>query len=411
MSDNIYLARQPIMDREGQLYGFELLFRRGDTAHSDIKDGMQATSTVLGHVLAEMGLAQVLGKLVGFLNVNADFLHSELVDLVQPERMVLEVLESTQIDDALLRRCTELRARGYKFALDDYTGDYARVEKLLPLLSFIKVDLPDIPEHQLEEVCAPLRRNPSLILVAEKVETQAQLDLCRNAGFQYFQGYYFAKPELLTAKSSGQVRSNMLRLLALIYGDAELSEIEDEFKRHPQLGYNLLRLVNSAASGLSTKIASIKHALVLLGRRQLQVWLQLLLYAGEGGDLQMRSPLLQTAAMRGCLMEAIARHEDPQGQQYHDYAFMTGMLSLMDVLLGMSRQEIIEQLNLDDEVRSGLVNGEGRLGRLLDLVERLEESDRQDVEPLLAAVKLDLDDLLVLEMGAFRWANSLLDSV
>src|SRR5262245_40713880 len=111
------------MDRAGQLFGFELLFRRGDTAGSDFKDGMQATSTVLGHALTEMGLAQVLGKLTGFLNVNADFLHSELVDLVQPERMVLEVLESTPIDEPLLERCAELSKRGYQLALDDYRGD------------------------------------------------------------------------------------------------------------------------------------------------------------------------------------------------------------------------------------------------------------------------------------------------
>lgn len=409
MSDQIYLARQPVIDRAGQLYGFELLFRRGDTTSSDIKDGMKATSTVIGHMLTEMGVAQVLGKLRGFLNVNADFLHSELVDLLQPERMILEVLECTQIDDALLNRCADLRKRGFDLALDDYGGDFAHIEPLLPMLSFIKIDLPHVEEAKLAEICVSLRKNQRIKLIAEKVETREQMELCREAGIDYFQGYYFAKPEVLSARRTGQARASMLRLLALIYGDAELNEIEDEFKRHPQLGYNLLRLVNSAASGLSTKIASIKHALVLLGRRQLQVWLQLLLYAGESADLSLRSPLLQTAAMRGCLMEAIAKHEDPQGQQYHDYAFMTGMLSLVDVLLGMSRVEIVEQLNLVDEVRNGLIKGEGRLGRMLDLVERLEGSDRADIEPLLAAVKLKMEELLVLEMGAFRWANNLLD--
>jgi c-di-GMP-related signal transduction protein len=409
MSEFVYLARQPVIDRAGQLYGFELLFRRGDTGASDVKDGMQATSTVLGHVLTEMGMAQVLGKLRGFLNVNADFLHSELVDLLQPERMILEVLECTQIDDALLDRCAELRKRGFELALDDYSGNCAHIEQLLPLLTFVKIDLPQVPEGQLAEICAPLRKHQRVKLIAEKVETQEQMQMCRDAGIDYFQGYYFARPEVLSAKRTGQNRASMLRLLALIYGDAELNEIEDEFKRHPQQGYNLLRLVNSAASGLSTKIASIKHALVLLGRRQLQVWLQLLLYTGDGADPNLRSPLLQTAAMRGCLMEAIAKHEDPQGQQYHDYAFMTGMLSLVDVLLGMSRGEIVEQLNLVDDVRNGLIKGEGRLGRMLDLVERLETSDRSDIEPLLAAVKLNMEDLLVLEMGAFRWANNLLD--
>jgi c-di-GMP-related signal transduction protein len=403
VSDEIHLARQPILDRGGRLYGFQLAIAQADGGEVD----EHATPEILRYVLGDLGLEQVLGSLRGFLAVDSEFLHSELVELLKAERMVLELDAATIFDDALLRRCEDLQKRGIDFALSDYDGEPAHIEAALPILKFVKVDTRNMSEEEMARVCASLQYHATPI--AEGVQTQERMQSCRAAGFAYTQGYYFIEEEPLHARRVPQSRSSMLRLLALIYGDAELAEIEDEFKRQPQLGYNLLRLVNSAASGLSTKIASIKHALVLLGRRQLERWLQLLLYAGDGPDAA-RSPLLQTAAMRGCLMEAIARHEDPQGEQYHDQAFMTGMLSLVHVLLGMSRAEMIEQLHLADEMRDGLIKGEGRLGRLLDLIERLETSDRQDVEPLLAAVKLRVDELLVLEMGAFKWANALLET-
>ena len=405
--ENLYLARQPIVDRNGELYGFELLFRQGE-GPINVTDDMRATSTVMGNVLNEMGIQQVLGRLRGFLNVDAQFLASELPDLLRPERIVLEILESTVIDAALIDRCDELRKRGFEIALDDYVGDFARIEPLLPLATMVKVDLADVALDQLDTVCAPLRKS-GVMLIAEKVETEAQFLHCREIGLDLFQGYHFARPELLSAKRSARARGSMLRLLALIYSDAELPEIEEEFKRNPQLGYNLLRLVNSAAAGLPTKIASIKHGLVMLGRRQLQVWLQLLLYTGERTDRFVMSPLLQTAAMRGRLMESIAWHEDPSGEQYHDHAFMTGMLSLVDALLGFPRSQIIEQLNVADEVRDALLEGSGRLGRLLQLVELLESAQRHEVDRHLIALRLAKSDLLRLEWAALRWANQLLD--
>lgn len=406
--DNIFLARQPIVDRRGELYGFELLFRRSDDNQSQIGDGMAATSTVIGHLLAEMGLAQVLGRMRGFLNVNAAFMASDLVDLLSPARIVLEVREDTVLDAAFIQRCQELRARGFEIALDDYCGDLQKIVPLLPVLTMVKIDLARVAVEWLPAVCAPLTRR-RLKCVAEKVETAEQFQLCLEAGFDLFQGYHFAHPEVLHAKRSAQSRASMLRLLALIYGDAEIPDLEEEFKRNPQLGYNLLRLVNSAASGLQTKIASIKHALVLLGRRQLQMWLQLLLYTGDRPDAQSRSPLLQAAAMRGCVMEAIARHEDPHGEQYHEYAFMTGMLSLVDVLLGVPLAQMIDQLNVVDEVREGLLNGEGRLGRLLAVVRLMETERREGMDELLKAVRISPEEFLSLELGALRWSNNLFD--
>jgi len=407
--EEIYLARQPIVTRDGGLYGFELLFRRAYShQHADVDDGMRATTTVVSNMLSELGAERVLGQLRGFINADGQFLQSDLVELLPPRQVALEILEDTLADGPMIERCRSLRQAGFDIALDDYAGDFAAVEPILPYVSMVKIDLVQVPHERLAEVCEPLRAF-NVRLIAEKVETESEFTLCADLGFDLFQGYHFARPEVMSARRSQRARSSMLRLLSLIYSDSELSEIEDEIKRHPQLGYNLLRLVNSAAGGLATKISSIKHALVMLGRRQLQVWLQLLLYTGERGERMVMSPLLQTAALRGRLMENMARFEDPHGEQFQDYAFMVGMRSLVDVLLGLPRADILEHLNLDDDVCNALLRGEGRLGRLLDIALALESDDQNEsLETMLQAMRMPRSYLHRLELDAFCWANNLL---
>src|SRR5687768_15699789 len=175
---NVYLARQPIVDRDGELYGFELLFREGE-GPINVTDGMLATSTVMGNVLNELGIQQVLGRLRGFLNVDAQFISSQLLELLPPERIVLEILESAIIDEPLIDRCRELRKRGFDIALDDYIGDFARIEPLLSLVSMVKIDLAQVTLEQLDAVCAPLR-DSGVMLIAEKVETERQFLQCRD---------------------------------------------------------------------------------------------------------------------------------------------------------------------------------------------------------------------------------------
>ncbi len=204
----------------------------------------------------------------------------------------------------------------------------------------------------------------------------------------------------------------MLRLLSLAYGDAEIGEIERALKQQPHLGYNLLRLVNSAAGGLVQQIGSLRQAVVLLGRRQLTMWLQLLLYAGEHSNRQSQSPLLQMAAMRGRTMELAAQRLEPHARDLHDRAFMTGMLSLMDVLLGMSRAALLDDLRVAADVRAALLDGTGVLGDLLALAGALERDDRDAVSTTLAARPgLGLRELLADQLAAFEWANSLFEEV
>jgi len=247
-----------------------------------------------------------------------------------------------------------------------------------------------------------------LRLVAEKVESADQASRCMTLGFQMFQGYHFARPQIISGKRPDPAKLALLRLLTLSMGDAEVAVIEQEFKHHPNLAYNLMRMVNSVACGLPQKLNSLKHGIVVLGRKQLQRWVQLLLYTAGRSSSRMISPLLQMAATRGKLMELIAAVDRPRDMEYQDRAFMTGILSLLDTLLGIPLPEIIDQLNVADEVKSALLGRQGRLGRLMTLMEKKEANDVAAVHCLLGELAiLDLGALTTMELEAVIWTNSI----
>jgi c-di-GMP-related signal transduction protein len=199
----------------------------------------------------------------------------------------------------------------------------------------------------------------------------------------------------------------LLRLLSLILGDSDTTALEAEFKRHPTLSYNLIRMVNSAASGVREQVNSLRHAIVLLGRRQLQIWMQLLLYTARDSGAT-NNPLMQMAATRGKLMETLAKTDPESRREDQDAAFMTGILSLVDVLLEMPSEQMFEELLVSEEVREALLFRTGGLGHLLRLAEKLEEDNHLEIKQLIAGVPgISLESLLQMQLESFLWANSI----
>lgn len=400
---NVALARQPILDRDQKLVAYELLFRRvGDTSAA-VNDNLSATAHVVNSAFADIGIAEVLGPYQGFVNVDAGFLQSEFVSLLPPDKVVLELLEDIDSGPEVVQRCSALKAQGYRLALDDYDGGRADLGDMLALADIVKVDLTLVKDEDLPVLVASLRRTGRLLL-AEKVETLEQFRQCHQLGFDLFQGYHFARPQTFSRRRAATARIALLQLLSLIMSDAETGALENEFKRHPQLSVNLLRMVNSAASGLRQAISSLRQAIVMLGRRRLQAWLQLLVYTA--GDSRVGIPLLQMASSRGRLLELLAQAERPADREYHDWAFMAGILSLMDVLLELPVAEIVSQINPAAPVREALLDRGGGIGRLLALAERLEVGDRHGAENLLVGLPDGIGDVLVgLQLDAYQWAN------
>jgi c-di-GMP-related signal transduction protein len=404
--EDIYLGRQPILDREQRIYAFELLFRSGSANRAVIVDDVSATSAVIIRTLSEFGIETVLGKYPGFINCDTAFLMSDEIELLPPEKVVLEILETAVATDAVQHRCIYLKEKGFRFALDDFRGTNSANRQFLPLVDIIKVDIFKMIPSQLEAVTREVTGLNALLL-AEKVESQEEFARCSALGYHLFQGYYFSRPEIIAGKRLSPAHVTVIRLLALIQQDAELAEIEEIFKQHPTLGVNLLRLANSAATGLRSPLRSIGSAIVILGRRQLQRWLLLLMLA-EGSQGAGSQPLLHLAATRGRFMELVALH-GKGGTVLADGAFIAGIVSVMDALLGLPMEKVVTSLGLAPEVSLALVRREGSVGELLNLAQALEEEDQGAVVEFVAAHSQSGVDLLNQTQGkALAWANSII---
>ncbi len=404
---DIFLGRQPILDRDQRIVAYELLFRTANTASVTVTDDMQATASVILHAFSEMGVQTVLGTQLGFINVSADMLLSDLVELLPREQVVLELLETIIVTDAVVERCRVLKQQGFTLALDDFVfADSHR--PLLALVDIVKVDLLQHDRSQLQVAVNQLKPWP-VKLLAEKVDSAEQAAYCHSLGFDLFQGYYFARPSVLTSKRADPSQLALIRLLGLVLSDADTQQVEQVFKQHPSLTYNLMRLVNSVASGVRCNITSVSQAIMVLGRKQLQRWLQLLLFTLQAGA-PYPSPLLLLAATRGKMMELLAMKQQ-RNADYCDEAFMAGILSLIETLIDKPLADIVGELNLGERLAAALLRREGEMGRLLQLVESVEQPDLNHTLALLAQSEaLSLSDLTTAEIDAMSWANQVAEA-
>jgi EAL and modified HD-GYP domain-containing signal transduction protein len=404
---DFFLARQPILNRDQSLAAYELLFRSAAAGPANVTDDLSATASVIAHA-SELGMENVIGASLGYVNVDAAVLMSDIVQFLPKEKVVLEILETVKVTDQLVARVEELMRAGYRFALDDVTFESSDVQKLLPLVDIIKLDITDMSQGELTALSQRFKAANKKLL-AEKVENLAQFQNCIELGFDYFQGYYFAKPIVLTGKKLSPSQLAIMRLMAKILSDADTAEIESTIKQDASLGFTLLRLVNTPAVGAMQRIDSIRQALIVLGRRRLQRWLQILLYAEQGRSSTVTTPLLMLATTRGKLLELMAEKLHPGNRTMADIAFTVGMMSLMDTLFGLPMEKILEQIKVADAVSEALLFRSGIFGDMLKLVEcieKIEEAGPQ-VVPLLSKLGLSGEQFCALQVAAFEWSDNI----
>jgi EAL and modified HD-GYP domain-containing signal transduction protein len=403
---DFYLGRQPVIDRQQALFGYELLFRSAARGPATFASGLCATAAVIAHT-AQLGLDKVLGDATGFINVDAEVINSDIFAFLPRERVVLELVGTVQASDDLMARLDQLARHGFRFCAAGIAADTPNVQRLLPLVDFVKIDVNDMPQSTLARL-APQWRTAGKRLIAEKVETREDYKLCMDLGFDYFQGYHFAKPAVIGGRKLSPSQLAVMDLMNMVMSDAENSVIERAVKKDPSLALNLLRLVNTPAVGARQRIDSIGQALMLLGRRQLQRWLQILLYADPGARGHTLSPLLMLATTRARLMELLAQRLRPGQRNVAEIAFTVGIMSLMDVLFEVRMDDLMEQIPMIDEVSEALLHRTNFFGELLKLAESIERMDdvATHVTPALASLVLSSDDLLELEVAAFEWSDS-----
>ena len=406
-SEKFFLGRQPILDRKQEIVGFELLFRSADIGYAVFDSYSQACSNVITHALASFGMHEVLGGKFGFVNVYLGLLLSELLELLPKDLTVLELLEDIQLDAQVVERCRELTELGFTLALDDHEFDAANTE-IYYVVDIIKIDLLLTGMEALPDVVKQLRKYP-VKLLAEKVETIEQFQICFDLGFDLFQGYFFARPVVLNRRKIDVSGLALLKLLQQLTMGASIEMIEMTFKENPGLSYNLLKLVNSVALGVREKIKTLRHAILLLGMNHLRRWTQLSLFSGHDAR-GVNHPLLEMAAVRGRLMETMQKQLAGRAasDEQAEAAFMVGILSLLDVLFETPMEEIIANLNLNEDVSSALLMREGQLGKMLKLTEKLEVTDFDAVAILLGECGVSLDQLLAAQLEAFSWRSSII---
>lgn len=306
----------------------------------------------------------------------------------------------------MLERCRELKAAGFKLALDDVIRLDDDFVELISLVDIIKVDIQYLANDQLTQLVAKLKPLGKQLL-AEKVDSREQMELCQKLGFTLFQGYYFARPTVIAGKRLDHSQLTLLKLMGLLLSDAEIPALEAALKPEPGLTVSLLRMTNSVGAGSRQRITSLRHAITVLGRRQLQRWLQLLVFtSGKQGGRS--NPLLMLAATRGRLMELLAADLQPGDTVFADHAFMVGIMSLMPAVVGLSLADIVTQLGLAVDVRDALCDGQGRLGDMLRLAESSENGELDLLASNLAHLPgLGPKLLNRAQAEALQWANSI----
>lgn len=402
-----FIGRQPILDRNKELFGYELLFRAaGHHTTAQFDSQAQASASVIASALSDFGFQEILGDKFGFLNITSNVLHSEMLELLPIEQAVLEILETIELDENVRVRCCELKEMGFKIALDDHIYDPEH-SPFYKMVDIIKVDIMATDPDELPHIAANLRKYP-VQLLAERVETVDEFDKCVSYGFELFQGYFFERPMVLDKKRIDPSGLAMMKLLKQLNEDWDINDIEETFRENPTLTFNLLKLVNSVMMGTREKIKNLRHAIMILGVNQLRRWVQLALYAGKN-DHGMNSPLLEMAAVRGRLMELLMIQKTgfERTSDLVESAFLTGILSLLDALYETPMDHIVESLNLSDDVAVALLHHEGQLGILLHLAERLEKTDFIAVQQILDHSNISLDQLLAAQLDAFNWRNGI----
>jgi len=399
-SPRYLIGRQPILNRQEQIIGYELLFRSADsTSSASMKNASHATANVIMNTLSGFGVKEILGDRQGFINVDIEMLMNSAIEILPKEHIGLELVGNITSDDILVTRCKFLKESGFVMALDDHVYS-AHLDPIYQLMDIIKVDLNQTSQGRLKDLFSEFRRYPAKLL-AEKVDTNEVFKSCKDIGFDYFQGYFFSRPSLIEKKRIDGYSAAMLKLLKLLLADATFTEMEKVFRASPPLTYKLLLLVNSVSIGVREKIRDVRHALTILGRQQLKRWIQLALFASEN-SMDNESPLVEMATVRAGFMEQIAKEHPVLGKIPFatDQAFMVGILSLLDSIYQVSIEQIVSDLNLSDEVKNALVNRQGIYGRMLALTEMMEHLELGAAAIGLQDLGISLDGIIASQINA-----------
>jgi c-di-GMP-related signal transduction protein len=392
-----FVARQPILTADEKVFGYELLFRDGVEDFFSHPDADAASRSTLNTSML-LGLDVLCDGRRAFINCTRDILLKEYITLLPSGQAVVEVLETVLADDLVVAACRRLKEAGYVIALDDFGVNDPR-EALTDLADIIKVDL---RATSAADAAAMVKRYGPwrCRMLAEKVETREEFVVAKKAGFLYFQGYFFRRPEVLTAHEIPANRINYLRMLkAVSQTELDVREIENLVKGEASLCYRLLRYLNSAAFGFANEIHSVRHALAILGEREVRRWIRLVATLGAGQG--KTNDLLLSALVRARFCELLS----PKIAHGDSDLFLMGLLSLMDAILEIPMSQVLDNIPIDQETKSVLLGGASRLRVFYQLMLAQESGEWKTASELTHQLHLNESDVAECYWHAMQWAR------
>ncbi|HEX5109514.1 MAG TPA: HDOD domain-containing protein [Vicinamibacterales bacterium] len=399
--EGAYVARQPILDASGQVFGYELLYRAAADAVSCQDPRDLAAARVLNDAVLTLGLETLTGGRKAFMNVTRHMLLNELVTVMAPETIVVEVLEDVGVDEEIIAACRQLKERGYSLALDDFTLQTGAAA-LLPFARYVKVDVLATPADERRQIEKSIPKGVKL--VAEKVESAQVFDEARGLGYGLFQGYYFCRPTTFAGGALSARRLAYARLLAALNRpNVSVNSVEDLIKHDASLTYRVLRCINSAAFGIRREIQSIRQALVLLGLEQVRKWASVWALAGLNGGAS--SEIVTIAILRARSCEIVAA--EAIGQDHASEFFLLGLCSLLDAMLGQPMATAVAELPLSDTVRGALLGEQNRARSVLDAVIAHERGEWDEAARIAATLPVKAERLPAAYADSLKWAREL----
>ncbi len=401
-TDDVFIARQPILDCDNAVSAYELLFRSGPENRFSATDIDLASSQGLERALMSFGFDELTDGKCAFVNLSRRVLLSELYTLLPADRSVIELLETVTPDADVVNACLRLKRNGYRLALDDFVYQPA-MDPLLELADIVKIDFRQAASRAPTTI--ERAEQAGVELLAEKVETHEERTLAEQLGFKLFQGYFFCRPQLMTNRVPSPSRANYLRLLREVgQRELEFERVESIIRQEVAFSLRLLRYLNSAGFGWRFEVDTINHALRLLGVRQLQKWVSAVATVGlaEGKP----PALMTTALLRARLAELLA---EPVGLANADLQlFFAGILSVMDAVMDQPLEQVVGSMGVSPELAAGLLRHEPPFGPVLDLVVAQERGDWSRMESLANQLGAPPSQVQEAYQAASNWATSLL---
>lgn len=398
----LFIARQPIFDATRDVVGYELLFRDGVANCFGNIDGNEATRQVLLNTFVLFGLSRLTGGKPAFINFTRDFLFNDLIRLFPPASCVVEILEDVAPDREVIAACRWLKDSGYSIALDDVV-ELDHYGELLDMADIVKVDFRAASPEQRQSMARRLAGRP-VRLLGEKVETYEELRVAIDEGFALFQGYFFAKPEIVKRRDVPGNKAQYLRLLReLRKPDTSVDALERIIKQDISLSYRLLKYINSPFFGLRSEVRSVRHALTLLGERDVRRWATLAALSAVAPEKPPE--LLETGLLRARFCETLATVIGTGIQEAAEEMFLVGLFSVLDALLDVSLEEAVRDAGVPARVKSALLGVPSPWRSLLDLVFAYERGEWENVTKILDSLGIELKAVAQVFVDSVDWAR------